>query len=78
MKVEAKIYLQDGVLDPKGKSSKDALISLGFDNIQNVLIGKSILLDIKTDNKEEAKKQASLMCDKLLCNTVIEKYEIIT
>ena len=77
MQIEAKIYLQDGVLDPKGQSSKDALISLGFKNIKNVLIGKSILLYIDTSDKEEAKKQASLMCEKLLCNTVIEKYEIV-
>ena len=77
MKIEAKIHLQDGVLDPKGKSTKDALNALGFSNIQDVKIGKSIILDINEDNKEKANKEAQNMCEKLLCNGVIEKYEII-
>ncbi len=78
MKIEAKIHLQDGVLDPKGKSTKDALISLGFSNIKDVKIGKSIMLDIDEGDESKARKEAEQMCEKLLCNNVIEKYEIIS
>ena len=77
MKIEVKIHLQDGVLDPKGKSTKDALNSLGFSNIKDVKIGKSIILDINENNEDKAKKEAKKMCEKLLCNGVIEKYEIV-
>ena len=77
MKIEVKIHLQDGVLDPKGKSTKDGLKSLGFSNIQDVKIGKSIILDIDESNEEKAKQEVEKMCQKLLCNDVIEKYEII-
>lgn len=77
MKIEVKIHLQDGVLDPKGKSTQDALNSLGFSNIKNVKIGKSIMLDIDESDLDKAKQEAQKMCEKLLCNEVIEKYEIV-
>ena len=77
MKIEVKIYLKDGVLDPKEESIIGGLKSLGFDNIKDVKIGKSIILDINEDNTEKAKKEVEKMCEKMLCNDVIEKYEIV-
>ena len=77
MKIEVKVHLQDGVLDPKGKSTKDGLSSLGFSNIKDVKIGKSIILDIDETDAKKAKEEAEKMCKILLCNDVIEKYEIV-
>ncbi len=75
MKIAVNIHLKKGVLDPQGKAVLHALKTLGFDDIDDVRVGKQILLDIKTD-KENALKEAKKMADELLANPVIENYEI--
>lgn len=76
MKVAVNIHLKKGVLDPQGKAVLNALNSLGFDEVKDVRVGKQILIDIDTNNKEEAIKKAKKMADELLANPVIENYEI--
>ncbi len=76
MKARVFVTLKNGVLDPQGKAIRHALNNLGFDAVGNVRQGK--LIDIELAEADEAKARASLkeMCEKLLANTVIEKYEI--
>jgi len=76
MRVLVNVHLKNGVLDPQGKAVHHALESLGYKEVQNVRIGKQIILDIDTDNKEEAIQKAKEMADKLLANIVIENYEV--
>jgi len=76
MRVLVNVHLKNGVLDPQGKAVHHALESLGYKEVQNVRIGKQIILDIDTDNKEEAIQKAKEMADKLLANLVIENYEV--
>jgi phosphoribosylformylglycinamidine synthase len=76
MKIAVNIHLKIGVLDTQGKSVLNDLNSLGFDKVKDVRVGKQILIDIDTDNKEEAIKKAKKMADELLANPVIENYEI--
>jgi phosphoribosylformylglycinamidine synthase len=76
VKVIANIRLKQGVLDPQGKAVHHALASLGFGEVEGVRIGKQIVLSVNESDKEKAKKQAELMCEELLANTIIEDYEI--
>ncbi|WP_024789171.1 phosphoribosylformylglycinamidine synthase subunit PurS [Lebetimonas sp. JH292] len=76
MKIEVNVHLKKGVLDPQGKAVKHALETLGFNNVEDVRVGKQILLNINTDNKEKAIEDAKKMADELLANPVIENYEI--
>jgi len=73
---KAKVYvtLKEGVLDPQGKAVKGALLSLGYDETEEVRIGKYIELQLQANNQEEAAKKTKEMCEKLLANTVIEDY----
>jgi len=72
------IALKQGVLDSQGKATHHTLDTLGFKNIvQDVRIGKQITMNLNTTNKDEAYIEVSKMCEDLLCNTVIEDYEII-
>jgi len=72
------IGLKKGVLDSQGKASHHTLDTLGFkDIVQDVRIGKQITMKLDTNDKDEAKAQVTKMCEDLLCNTVIEDYEII-
>jgi len=70
------VFLKEGVLDPQGKASHHALDSLGFAGVEDVRIGKQIILQLSTSNKEEAQKEVKEMCETLLANTVIEDYTI--
>ena len=76
MKVAVNVHLKKGVLDPQGKAVHHALETLGFKNVADVRIGKQILLEIDTDDKEKAIEEAKKMADELLANPVIENYEI--
>ncbi|BCD62333.1 phosphoribosylformylglycinamidine synthase subunit PurS [Nitratiruptor sp. YY08-26] len=77
MKAIVNIHLKEGVLDPQGKAVKHALGSLGFQDVEDVRVGKQIILTLKDGlSADEAKKEVEEMCEKLLANTVIEDYTI--
>ena len=76
MKVIVNIQLKEGVLDPQGKAVHHALSSLKFNEVNEVRIGKQIILEIDETNKEKAQERVTVMCDELLANTVIENYTI--
>jgi len=75
MKIAVNVHLKKGVLDPQGKAVLNALKTLGFD-AEDVRVGKQILIDINTTDKEKAIEEAKKMADELLANPVIENYEI--
>ena len=72
------IQKKPGVLDPEAQAIQQALYSLGFDDLQNVTVGKQITVEINTNEQERAKYRAAKMCETLLANTVIESYKIET
>ncbi len=76
MKVKVNIGLKPGVLDPQGKAVHHALSSLEFNEVEDVRIGKQIVLELSSNDKEEAFSRVQSMCEQLLANTVIESYEI--
>jgi phosphoribosylformylglycinamidine synthase subunit PurS len=78
MKARIAITLKNGVLDPQGKAIHSALINHGFDAVTNVRQGKIIDLDIQSPSLEKATQDINAMCQKLLANTVIENYEILS
>ena len=78
MRVTVNIFLKEGVLDPQGKAAHHALDSLGFTGVDDVRIGKQIILKLNTNDKAEAIAEAKEMCETLLANTVIEDYTIET
>jgi len=76
MKAIVNVYLKEGVLDPQGKAVHHALGSLGFDNVEDVRIGKQIVLELKENDKTKAMEELKQMAETLLANTVIEDYDI--
>ncbi|MDE2134886.1 MAG: phosphoribosylformylglycinamidine synthase subunit PurS [Alphaproteobacteria bacterium] len=76
MKARVFVTLKNGVLDPQGKAIGHALQGLGFDGVGEVRQGK--VIDLELAERDAAKARACLteMCEKLLANTIIEKYEI--
>jgi phosphoribosylformylglycinamidine synthase subunit PurS len=78
LKARVHVMLKDGVLDPQGEAVRHALGSLGFDGIQAVRQGKVIELDLDLDATDTtaAEETVRQMCEKLLANTVIERYSV--
>ncbi len=76
MKARVFVTLKDGVLDPQGEAVRHALGTLGFSGVNGVRQGKVIELDLATADRAQAEAEVRAMCDKLLANTVIEKYAV--
>jgi phosphoribosylformylglycinamidine synthase subunit PurS len=73
MKATVHVMLKTGVLDPQGEAVRHALAALGFSGVDGVRQGKVIELDLADGTSEADVRQ---MCDKLLANTVIERYTV--
>jgi phosphoribosylformylglycinamidine synthase PurS subunit len=76
MKARVFVTLKNGVLDPQGKAIGHALNGLGFGSVGEVRQGKVIDIDLAETDPAKAKASLKDMCEKLLANTVIEKYDI--
>lgn len=76
MQICVKIFLKNGVLDPQAKAVENALHALNFTAVKEVKIAKQIIIDLDTEDKNEAQKAVRKMCDELLVNSVIEEYEL--
>jgi phosphoribosylformylglycinamidine synthase subunit PurS len=73
---QARIYvtLRPSVLDPAGTAVKSGLQHLGYNNVEQIRIGKYIELKLTAVDEDTAKQQLDRMCDTMLANPVIENY----
>jgi phosphoribosylformylglycinamidine synthase len=76
MKALVKIMPKKGVLDPQGKAIEKSLNQLGFSQINSVIQGKLIEIEIDSINENDAQKIMEDASKQLLANLVIEDYEI--
>jgi phosphoribosylformylglycinamidine synthase subunit PurS len=72
-KVKVYVTLKESVLDPQGTTVKKSLNSMGYEDVQDVRIGKYMELTISESvaNLDETVRE---MCERLLSNPVIENY----
>jgi phosphoribosylformylglycinamidine synthase len=76
MKAKVHVYLKPGVLDVQGKAIEGALHGLGWNDVANVRVGKTIEFDVPGGDKAQAEADAKAMAEKLLANTVIESFRV--
>ena len=76
MKALVKIMPKKGVLDPQGKAIEKSLNQLGFSQINSVIQGKLIEIEIDSINENDTQKIVEDASKQLLANLVIEDYEI--
>ena len=62
------------VNDPQGLTVKQALGALGFDEVEDVRVGKYLEVRLRADSDEAAGERVEQMCRKLLANHVIEDF----
>jgi phosphoribosylformylglycinamidine synthase PurS subunit len=78
MRYEARVEITHlpGIADPQGATVERALPALGYDNVSQVRVGKSIRLVIDAADEATARAQTDEMCHRLLANPVIEAYAV--
>jgi len=76
MKAIVNVFLKQGVLDSQGKAVHHALDSLKFEGVEDVRVGKQIILKLSATDATAAKLEVEKMCEEILANTVIEDYEV--
>lgn len=74
MRVKIFVSLKESVLDPQGLAVQRSLHSLGFQEVQEVRMGKYIELSVNLHSRPEAEARIHEMCARLLANPVIEDY----
>ena len=78
MKFRAEINVMPlkSLLDPQGKAVSASMGNVGLSEIGNVRIGKHITLDIEADSKDIAASKVDEACKKMLCNQIMESFEV--
>ena len=76
--IKLSIYttLKSGVLNPEAKAIMDTLNRMGYNQLSHIEMGKTLKLDIDTDDDKKAIRLAHKMCQNLLANPVMEDYTI--
>jgi phosphoribosylformylglycinamidine synthase PurS subunit len=70
------VELKPSVLDPQGKAIQHSISTLGFEGVEDVRAGKLFRLTLADTGqpREEIERQLRQICERLLANTVIEKF----
>ncbi|HEY7350376.1 MAG TPA: phosphoribosylformylglycinamidine synthase subunit PurS [Ktedonobacterales bacterium] len=69
------VTLKPSVFDPQGATVVRALGTLGFDEVADVRVGKYLEVRLTAHDEATARQRVSGMCETLLTNPVIERYE---
>jgi len=75
IKAEVIVTLRPEVLDVQGQAVRGALEQLDVRDVAEVRVGKFIEVKFKTDDRRKAEAELEKMCEEMLANPVMEKYE---
>lgn len=76
MKYEVKVDVMplEALLDPQGKAVLGTISQLGFIGVENVRIGKHIVIHVEADSEDQVRDMANELCSRLLSNPVMEGF----
>jgi phosphoribosylformylglycinamidine synthase len=69
------VTLKPIVLDPQGEAALHGLRQLGYTDVTGVRVGKYLEVTLTAAEQSAAEETVRQMCDKLLANPVIERYD---
>jgi len=70
------VCLRKGIADPAGSTIERSLPTLGFSNVRDVNVGKTIRFVIEAEDEKEAHEKVESICSTFLTNPVIEEATI--
>ena len=62
------------LLDPQGKTVSNNMKNLDISGVEDVRIGKHIVMTLEADSEKAAHDKVDTACKKLLANLIMEKY----
>ena len=74
--VSVNIMPLKGLLDPQGKAVHQGLNKIGLSQVEDVRIGKKIVMHVNAANANDAKQIAEEACKKVLVNAVMETFDV--
>lgn len=71
-----KVYVtyKESILDPQGEAVRGAVHRMGFDEIEDIRIGKYFEIKVSDTDDRSVEEIIETICDKLLANVVMESY----
>ena len=79
-RVRVLIRNKPGVFDPEGEAIHGGIQRLGYQNVEEVRVGKVVDLEIDDDafdaGEEAVRDQIDEICSEFLVNPVIERYSV--
>lgn len=71
-----KVYVtyKESILDPQGEAVRGAVHRMGFDEIEDIRIGKYFEIKVSDTADRSVEEVIETICDKLLANVVMENY----
>jgi len=75
-KADVVVTLKKGVRDPQGTAVDTVLRRTGMEEDASVQVGKYFSLSVTGQNEQEAKEKLTKICEDVLSNPVLEKYEV--
>lgn len=69
------VTLKPVVLDPQGDAVLHGLQQLGYSDVVGVRVGKYLEVTLTAVDQAAAEEAVRQMCDRLLANPVIERYD---
>jgi len=75
-KADVVVTLKTGVRDPQGAAIDTVLKRTGLENDSEVHVGKFFTVNITGEDEQTAKQKLDKICEDVLSNPVLEKYEV--
>ena len=75
MKAVVLVRPKPGLLDPQGEAVGGSLRELGF-RLDEARVGHVVDLEIDAASVEDARAEVARMCEQLLANPLIERFDI--
>lgn len=76
MRFRIDIRRKEGLSDPEGLTTLTALQHLGYESVTDTHFGRTIYLEMESEDATTATTEVEAMCRQLLANPVIEDFEI--
>ncbi len=74
--IEIRVTPREGIVDPEGQTIGQALGNLGYVGVHHVKAGRLVRFELDADDADQARSSVNRMCEELIANPVIERYEV--
>lgn len=72
--VRVYVTYKESILDPQGEAVRGAVHRMGYDEIEDIRIGKYFEIKVSDTADRSVEEVIETICDKLLANVVMESY----